>query len=148
LWVADRDQHQLIVYRPDGDLDFKFGTRGSAVGQFFRPTAVSFDAVNDRFLVADKDNHRIQIFNTRGEFLFLFGCKGSRPGQFLFPWGIAVSPDGHHIAVADTRNHRIQLFDGCGNFLRQFRVSDGHNWKDFRQIFDYPRGIAFNASGK
>ena len=148
LWIADREEHQILVYHPDGELDFKVGSRGDAAGQFFRPTAVTYDVAGDRFFVSDKDNHRIQILSTRGEFLGLFGSKGNRPGQFFFPWGIAVSPDGAHIAVADTRNHRIQLFDSQGNFLRLFRVSDPKNWKDFRGIFDYPRGLAFNPTGK
>jgi len=145
--VADREDHEILVYRPDGDLDFKFGSRGSEPGEFFRPTAVAFDAIGDRFFVTDKDNHRVQMFNSRGEFLGLFGSKGKLPGQFCFPWGIAVSLDGSHIAVADTRNHRIQLFDSTCNFIREFRIGDPRNWKEYRHLFDYPRGLAFNPSG-
>jgi len=146
--VADREKHEILVFGPDGEFITRFGRRGRANGEFFRPTALAYDPVGDRILVSDKDNHRIQIFTAQGEFLSTFGSRGGQPGQFLFPWGIAVSGDGAFIAVADSRNHRIQLFTSEGRFIRQFRVTSGFNCKEFKSKFDYPRGIAFSLTGK
>jgi len=148
LWIADRDKNEILVYGPDGDLHFKFGATGTAPGEFYRPTGLVYDGSLDRIFVTDKDNHRIQIFDAQGKLLSCFGSKGSLPGQFNYPWGIAVSPNGALIAVADTRNHRIQLFDSSCRFLRQFRVSDKKNWREFRSLFDYPRGLAFSLTGE
>ncbi|XP_021954400.1 E3 ubiquitin-protein ligase TRIM71 [Folsomia candida] len=149
LWIADRINHNLIVYKPDGTLDFVVGQFGAGPGEFFRPTALAYDANSDRIFVSDKDNHRIQIFDAKdGAFLSTFGSKGELAGQFQLPWGIAVSPDGSTVAVADTRNHRIQFFDAAGNYLREFRVTGPKgNWKEYRLVFNYPRGLAFNLTG-
>jgi tripartite motif-containing protein 71 len=148
LWMADREQNEILVFRPDGSLDFSFGRLGTGPGEFSRPTAIAYDALKDRFLITDKDNHRVQIFNPRGDLLGCFGSKGSRNGQFAYPWGIAISPDGSLIAVADSRNHRIQFFHADGSYLRQFRVAHNiRNWREFKHLFDYPRGLAFDLTG-
>ncbi|OXA52489.1 protein lin-41 [Folsomia candida] len=147
LWVADRVNHTLIVYQPDGSLDFIIGQFGAGPGEFFRPVGLAYDVHSDRIFVSDKDNHRIQILNAKdGSFLGAFGRRGHLAGQFLYPWGIAISPDGSTVAVADTRNHRIQFFDAAGTYLREFRV--GGNWKEHKSVFNYPRGLAFNLTGE
>ncbi|OXA53067.1 E3 ubiquitin-protein ligase TRIM71 [Folsomia candida] len=138
LWIGDRVNHKLIVYKLDGTVDFFVGCRGTGAGKFFRPTALAYDVNSDRIFVSDKDNHRIQILNAKdGTFLATFGRKGELPGQFQMPWGVAVSPDGSKIAVADTRNHRIQFFDAAGNYLQEFPIPGP----------SYPRGLAFNLTG-
>lgn len=146
--VADREEHTITVFGPDGGVDFTFGKEGKGPGEFFRPTAVAYDAVRDRILVADKDNHRIQIFSPQGEFISTFGRKGRYQGQFFFPWGLTVSKDGKYIAVADSRNHRIQLFDADGQFLRKFGLKDNSSHVNFKQEFDYPRGLCFDNEGE
>src|SRR6202000_753360 len=126
---------------------FIVGRRGSGPGEFFRPTALAYDANSDRVFVTDKDNHRVQVLDSRGHYLFSFGSKGHRRGQFSFPWGLAVSPDGSLIAVADTRNHRIQFFNAAGRFQSEFSVANRTNWREFKSVFNYPRGLAFNLKG-
>jgi len=149
IWIADREKNEIFVYAADGTLDMVIGGRGQqGPCQFFRPTGLAFDPVSDRIFITDKDNHRVVILNSRGQFLGTFGRKGQFPGQFMYPWGIAVSPDGSTIAVVDTRNHRLQFFDAAGQFLRQFAVCDRKNWKDHKHLWNYPRGITFNLTGK
>ena len=150
IWIADREKHQLLVFGPDGTLDFIVGHQGYKIGEFYRPAGIVYDAASDRIFVSDKDNHRIQVLDARrGTILGAFGSRGSTPGKFLYPWGLAVSPDGSLIAVADSRNHRIQIFDPTGGFLSEFRVADPQrrNRREFKEKFDYPRGLAFNLKG-
>jgi len=140
--VPDREQHEILVYGPDGSLKGKVGRSGpksgSGPGQFFRPVAVAYNEVLDRIYVSDKDNHRIQIFTGQGKFLKSFGRKGKYPGQLCFPWGIAVSRDGSFVAVADSRNHRIQIFDKDGFLVKVFNGDSE---------YQYPRGVCFNEDG-
>ncbi|CAG7838060.1 unnamed protein product [Allacma fusca] len=147
IFVADRELHEILVYGPTGDFEFRFGGLGQAEGKFFRPTALAYDDTHDRILVADKDNHRIQIFTPQGKFLKSFGRKGSYTGQFFFPWGIDVSRDGKYIAVADSRNHRIQLFDKDGKFLRKYSTFERKS-AAYKKEFDYPRGVSFDLKGE
>jgi len=140
--VADRENHEILVFKPDGELDFTFGKRGTGHGEFFRPTSVAYDPINEKIYVGDKDNHRIQTFTNKGEYLSSFGCRGYRVGQLMYPWGLAVSKCGELIVVADTRNHRIQLFTAGGRFLRQYPVRPNKN------EFNHPRGVAFDLTGE
>ncbi|OXA53070.1 hypothetical protein Fcan01_12620 [Folsomia candida] len=127
LWIADRFNHTLIIYKPDGVLDFTVGWLGAGPGEFFRPTALAYDVHLDRIFVSDKDNHRVQIFNAKdGTFLATFGRKGELAGEFLYP---------------------IQFFDAAGTYLREFRVTESGG-KDFKSVFNFsPRGLAFNLTG-
>lgn len=136
LLVTDREQHEILIYAPEGDLVHSFGGRGSGHGKFNRPTGIAHDAVGDRFFVTDKDNQRVQAFTSQGKFLFAFGHRGKLDGQFCYPWGIAVCRTNGNIAVADSRNRRIQLFTSTGQFISKFGG------------MDYPRGVAFSLNGK
>jgi len=76
-----------------------------------------------------------------------FGKLGYFDGDFSYPWGIAVSPDGELVVVADSKNHRIQMFNAAGAFLRRFSVFESNPY-EFRNLFDQPRGVCFDRSGK
>ncbi|BET01527.1 Hypothetical protein NTJ_14343 [Nesidiocoris tenuis] len=141
--VADRSNHRIQIFSPEGRFLSKFGSHGKNPGQFDRPAGVAVDFSNGRIVVADKDNHRIQVFAEDGRFLFAFGELGSRDGQFNYPWDVAVNVAGQ-IVVSDTRNRRIQLFTDDGVFVDKYGFEDvGHNPKHF----DSPRGVAFMRSG-
>ncbi|XP_017884542.1 E3 ubiquitin-protein ligase TRIM71-like [Ceratina calcarata] len=58
--VADRSNNRVQIYRQDGSVVRRFGTHGTAPGQFDRPAGIAVDA-RRRIVVADKDNHRIQV---------------------------------------------------------------------------------------
>jgi hypothetical protein len=61
VWVADRGNHRIQAFTPDGALVARFGERGVGVGQFIEPTSVSV-ACNGLVTVADADNNRAQQF--------------------------------------------------------------------------------------
>lgn len=58
--AADRSNNRIQIYHQDGSFVRRFGTHGTAPGQFDRPAGVAVDA-RRRIVVADKDNHRIQV---------------------------------------------------------------------------------------
>ncbi|OXA53179.1 hypothetical protein Fcan01_12653 [Folsomia candida] len=107
LWVADRVNHTLIVYQPDGALDFTVGQEGDGPGAFFRPVALAYDVHSDRIFVSDKDNHRIQILNAKdGTFLGSFGRRGHL-AVFNYPRGLAFNLTGDTLFVSDFNLHQV-----------------------------------------
>jgi DNA-binding beta-propeller fold protein YncE len=102
--------------------------------------------MNRRLVVVDKDNHRVVFLTMDGEYISYFGTRGHGNGEFSYPWDVDISPDGNLIVVTDSRNHRIQLFDKFGNYLRKYCVFEDHPF-DFKDVFDYPRGVSFDNQG-
>ncbi|OXA52841.1 hypothetical protein Fcan01_12648 [Folsomia candida] len=97
----------LIVYQPDGALDFIVGQFGSGPGEFFRPVGLAYDVHSDRIFVSDKDNHRIQILNAKdGTFLGSFGRRGHL-AVFNYPRGLAFNLTGDTLFVSDFNLHQV-----------------------------------------
>ena len=56
----------------DGNFLRKFGSRGSARGQFNKPSNIAFDR-NDNVFIGDFRNERVQIFGPDGAYISEFG---------------------------------------------------------------------------
>ena len=89
MYVADRYNYRVQKFTPDGTFITKWGTSGSAAGQFIDLTGVAVDG--NIVCVTDFGNHRIQRFLCDGTFLSMWGSNGSGDGQFYLPVGIAVN---------------------------------------------------------
>lgn len=122
----------------------KWGSEGSADGQFLRPHDLEFDNDDKYLYIVDRDGNRIQVFNKSGTFLFKFGEKGNGPGQFFVPYGIDVDIKGN-VWVADRFNHRIQKFDSQGNFILKVGNDKGLPSNDSGK-FDNPRHVEVDKS--
>ncbi|XP_051174248.1 E3 ubiquitin-protein ligase TRIM71-like isoform X2 [Leptopilina boulardi] len=142
IFVADRSNNRILVFRENGSIIRKIGSYGSGQEQFNRPAGITIDE-RRRIIVADKDNHRIQILTLMGNFLLEFGKKGSDSGHFNYPWDVAANT-ACEIVVSDTRNHRIQLFSPEGIFLRKFGMDS--TFGAFK-LLDSPRGVTFTPEG-
>ena len=86
-------------------------------------------------VVTESDAHCVTVYSQMGKRLRSFGTRGSGQGQFEYPRGVAVDSDGY-VLVADRGNNRIQKFTAQGEFLTDSGPLP----------FEYPNGIAFNAS--
>jgi DNA-binding beta-propeller fold protein YncE len=64
----------------------KWGSLGSAPGQFRNPDQIASDASGNIY-VADVGNNRIQKFSDNGTFITMWGSPtiGSGPGEFTYP---------------------------------------------------------------
>ncbi len=65
--VVDAFKYQIIVL--DGETGKKladYGEYGPADGQFTNPSAITYDADRDYFIVADTDNNRLQVVRIPG----------------------------------------------------------------------------------
>jgi len=113
---------------------FKFGTFGTATGEFKSPTGVAFDS-SDNLYVIENQNWRVQKFDDQGNSLLTWGslCRlfnfqtgcvtppggDLGDGQFADPVGIEVDSNDK-VYVSDKNNRRIQVFDSIGNLLLKF----------------------------
>lgn len=115
LYVADRQNHTIIVLGLDGKLLFSFGGPGEGDGQFNIPLGIAQDPAGTLWIL-DSGNFRVQRFDPEGTFLSRFGTVGDRPGMFANPKGIATDSDGH-IYVTDAAFNNFQIFDAEGRIL-------------------------------
>ena len=102
--VADRENHRIQVFDPDGAFAFGLNSSGSAGGEFKFPRGVAV-ALDGRIAVADTGNHRIQVFHPNGTFDFKFTTHNGG-GERLAPSDVAVDPRGWFVvgSVFDGRS--------------------------------------------
>ncbi|MCU1266238.1 MAG: repeat containing protein [Acidobacteria bacterium] len=93
----------------------KWGTSGSADGQFLTPTGIGVDSAGNVY-VAEGNGNRVQKFDNNGTFLLKFGIPGDVPGGFVSPSGVAVDSLGN-IYVSDSFTDKISKFDSSGAFI-------------------------------
>lgn len=115
-------------------FDFKWGSEGSANGQFLRPHDVNFDSKGNVY-VSDRDRNDIQKFTPNGTFFMKWGSEGNNPGQFNVPYSIEVDPFDN-IYVVDRGNDRIQKFDENGKFVKQWG-SEGKGNGEFTPLLEH-----------
>jgi len=108
LYVADQGAHRVQKFSSSGSPLAQVGSRGTAEGQFIRPTDVAVDSAGFVYVV-DTGNHRVQKFDGDLHFVKSWGAFGPHPGFFAFPEGIDCFENT--LYVVDTDNHRVQVFD-------------------------------------
>lgn len=113
IYVTENNRVQKF----DGNGKFltKWGTKGTADGQFGLALAIAIDAQDDVYVV-DIDNSVVQKFDSNGKFLLKWGGKGSGEGQFNLLDAIAIDRQGNVLAT-DSSTGRLQKFDSNGKFL-------------------------------
>jgi hypothetical protein len=92
----------------------KWGTSGTANGQFSTPTGIGVDSTGNVY-VAEGNGNRVQKFDNNGTFLLKFGIPGDVPGGFVSPSGVAVDSAGN-IYVTDAFTDRVSKFNSAGTF--------------------------------
>ena len=119
----------------------KFGSLGSAPGQFNDPDGITVDG-SDNILVVDSGNHRVQKFTAEGEFITTVGTKGDGPLQFNYPTNIRIHPQTGNMYICDQYNHRVQIVKEDFSFVGSFG-KEGNQEGDLL----YPTDLAFDSIG-
>ena len=126
LYVADTDNHRIIVYDLENNEKlFMFTSpiqvycpRSEVCALENRNLPTSIEIVDGKIFVAYGFQDEIQVFDLNYNYLWKFGSSGTQAGEFNTPH--RLSAVNNELFVADSENHRIQVFDTDGNFLRQF----------------------------
>ncbi len=165
IFVADPMNHRIQSVRSDATIVARWGSLGSADGEFNNPRGVavlarsqdrilvqSQDPTRNCVFVSDCDNHRIQVFGIDGSFVRKWGSQGNGDGQFYYPCGVAVlarsqdrilqkHPTQDLVFVADSGNQRVQVFNPNGSFVMKWGTRGFNNGQFFN-----PWGVAVHPS--
>jgi DNA-binding beta-propeller fold protein YncE len=87
----------------------KWGSKGTADGQFQRPHDLDFDPAEKYLYTLDRDGARVQVFDKNGTFIKKWGSYGTGDGQFIDPEHLAIDSDGY-VYVSDRGKNNIQVF--------------------------------------
>ena len=142
VYVADTNNHRILVLNTDLTFFKQFGGFGSENGKFYHPRDIATDAVGNLY-IADCHNHRIQVFAPDGNFLMTFGTKGAGEGELNWPRGIAIDINNGLVYVSEYNNDRVSVFTLEGRFVMH---SGTKGWRVGE--FVCPHGIAVDDSGK
>jgi len=140
VYVADRSNQRIQKFDSNGTFITKWGSFGSADGEFFTPSDVETDS-DDNVYVADAANHRMQKFDSNGTFITKWGSLGFADGQFSTPIGIGIDVVGN-VYVAEQINNRIQKSDTNGTFITKWGSSGTADGE-----FNTPRDVTVDSAG-
>ena len=118
IFVVDAGNNRVQKFNLNGKYISKFGSEGSADGEFNNPWGIALDG-EGHIYIADWRNDRIQKFTADGKWEASIGSSGSGVGQLNRPNGLAVDSDGD-IYVADWMNNRVQVFAPDGRYITEF----------------------------
>ena len=129
LYVADNDNHQVLVYSNPGDkLLSAWGSEGSRDHQFRYPFLIA-TGNNASVFIIDVLNTRVQVWRNDKP-AGSIGGWGVDPGNFYRPKGVCVDKDGL-VFVSDSVLGVIQAFSSNGDFIAVLgnEKGDVQKWK-------------------
>ena len=115
VYVADTNNHRILVYDADGVRTLSFGSQGDEPGSLDKPSdiRVTSDGV---IYVADRDNTRVQRFAPDGRPLGEFILHASDDAG-IEGGDIAIEDSGY-LLICNAIKHtlvRVQLLDTAGD---------------------------------
>lgn len=158
VYVANYTLHNILKLTSTGTCITKWGTKGTADGQFAAPYGVRIarDPGLGRQLayVADSNNNRIQVFELSGEHLATMGAPGTHDqlGTFTQLRRVAVAGDGD-VWGADLwgwrmeRWNRASTVNGRPTYAPAQRIGTRTPQLSDSEVFHEPRQIAFDPAG-
>jgi sugar lactone lactonase YvrE len=95
LYVCEYGGNDRVqVFTRDGEWLREFGSPGTGMAQFQRPSGLVWH--EGKVFVADAINNRVLVFSDAGKFLGLLGAGADGKGAPIFnlPYDITLAPDG------------------------------------------------------
>lgn len=120
MYITDEFNNRIVRTRMDGGGWDEFGSLGTGVNQFDRPSGIDFDPTTNYFYIADGDNNRIVKTKFNGIDWTSFGTVGSGANQFDWPTDVFYDASSNHMYVVDRWNYRIVRTQ-----------IDGTNWQTY-----------------
>lgn len=137
MYVADNDNHQVLVYSNPGDkLLSTWGSKGPRAHQFFYPFLIA-TGNNASVFIVDVLNTRVQVWR-EDKVVGSIGGWGVDLGQFYRPKGVWVDENGL-VFVSDSVLGVIQTFNSNGDFNAVLGTENGEVLK-----WETPLGITID----
>lgn len=134
LYVLDGVNHRVVVYDADGKFRFKFGSRGSGLGQLLFPLGIS-TTPDGKVYVADSGNHRFQVFSPDGNPLKVVPLPDTASGVPPDPTDVTVDPVRKQLYVVDNDNHKLHVYNLANNRFEHVWGGPGQGRRQFRFPF-------------
>jgi NHL repeat len=134
LIVADRGNHRVVLFEPDGGSAAVLVPPAGTIGSLWNPTGVVSGPSGEVF-VADTGNHRIVCSESGSTEWTAFGSPGHGIGQFVAPTGIVTDPEGR-LVIADPGAARLVRIDAM----------DGHGWTEIPLTAFGPGSLPYGLS--
>lgn len=109
VWVADRDNNQIVIFNNIGQYSHSLGEFGASGGQLISPEKIIHDEL-DNFIVCDAGNKRIVKYDSYGSFVTSY-----KNSEFVYP--ISVILQKQKIFVLDSELGSIFCLDKNGQML-------------------------------
>jgi tripartite motif-containing protein 71 len=143
--VGTEANNRIQKFSATGESLARWGSFGSAPGQFSNPIGIGVDQQGDIY-VSEEAGNRVQKLSATGQPLSEWGTLGSGPGQFNVSYDLALDAGGN-VYVSEPGpfspgNDRIQKFSPTGVPLAQW---GGHG--DGPGKFQDPTGLAIDKGG-
>ena len=100
MYVADRDNHRIQMFTPDGKFVLHFGQKGLQLEKLKSPVGITI--TDGLVYVTDHDTHQDSIFTSEGLFLT---TRIRYPN--LASAGINVTHGNNFIYISDYINNRL-----------------------------------------
>jgi DNA-binding beta-propeller fold protein YncE len=141
VFVTSRDG--IYVFDKNGKYITRWGSRGSAVGQYDFPNGIGIDKNSGNIFVADTNNSRLVSLTQDGKIRWVIGAwEDAKIGSpFHLLRSVAVGPDGL-VYVSDVPD-RVLVLDQDGNL----KAVIGERGTEDAQL-NFPEGIAVSDSNK
>ena len=117
IYVVDSLANCVQVFTSGGVYSRRFGSFGTAAGQFSTPSGIAYEKVSNQIAVVDTRNGRVQFFDTNGVHKRTVGVFGSGSLKFTAPQGVAFEYAGGNVPVlsrmyvVDTFQSTLQAID-------------------------------------
>jgi DNA-binding beta-propeller fold protein YncE len=116
LFIVDRDAHEVVICRLNGQRIGGLGKRHVPLEPFNHPTDVAITPTGDIYVSDGYAGHRVHRFSPEGQLVRSWGALGQEPGQFVNPHAVWVMRDGR-VVIVDRENDRLQVFTSDGDLL-------------------------------
>jgi len=134
LYVLDGVNHRVVVFDSTGEFRFKFGSRGSGLGQLLFPLGIT-TAPDGKVYVADSGNHRFQVFSADGNPLKVVPLPSTASGVPPDPTDVAIDTARQQLYVVDNDNHKLHVYNLSNNRFEQVWGGPGQGRRQFRFPF-------------
>lgn len=118
--VPDTHYSQVVIFKPDGQVDKIFGKKSTDEGDFGSPVGIAEDPEGNLYVCEYGFSDRVQKFTKDGNFIQAIGKAGMEPDEFQRPSSL-IHLNGN-IYVTDAVHNRIQIYTDQGKYLKSITV--------------------------